>query len=183
MYIHTHTRIHVEYDWFTLCVCHCCCACIVDTHTHIHTHTVCTCDMTHSQSASATACDTWVIHTVYVILHTVYITCTVYVIREWYIQCMSYCVKFISRVQCMWYLSDAYTHWVTREWYSDTWVMSERYSRLQIGWQKIFEIFPKNLQFSTRRTRILMRFIISTMLSPGTHCKSHGQNSGSLKKL
>jgi len=38
----------------------------------------------------------------------------------------------------------------------------------------------KNFQFSTRRTRILMGFVISTIFLPGTNRKSLGQNSGSL---
>ena len=44
------------------------------------------------------------------------------------------------------------------------------------------EIISTNLHFSTKRTGILMGFIISTKLSRGTHRKSHGQNSGSLKR-
>jgi len=38
-------------------------------------------------------------------------------------------------------------------------------------------------QFSTRRIRILMRFIVSTMLLPGTNRKSHGLNSCALTKF
>jgi len=40
------------------------------------------------------------------------------------------------------------------------------------------EMISKNFQFSTRRTRILIRLIIYY-----THLKSHGQNSGSLEKF
>ena len=45
------------------------------------------------------------------------------------------------------------------------------------------EIICKKFQHSTRRTRILMGFMISTILLPGTNRKSHGQNSGSPTKL
>jgi len=48
---------------------------------------------------------------------------------------------------------------------------------------KNLEIISKNFQISTRRTRILMRFIIGTMLLPGTNRKSYVHNSGSLKKI
>ena len=41
-------------------------------------------------------------------------------------------------------------------------------------------INSKNFQFSTRRTRIFMGFVISAILLPGTNRKSLGQNSGSL---
>ena len=39
------------------------------------------------------------------------------------------------------------------------------------------EMISKNFQFSIRHTRILMGFIMSTMLLPGTNRKSHGQNA------
>jgi len=48
------------------------------------------------------------------------------------------------------------------------------------------EIISKNCQFGTRRTRILMGFIIGTIhyvLILGTNRKSHGQNSVSLKRV
>jgi len=45
---------------------------------------------------------------------------------------------------------------------------------------KNLENISKNYQFSTR---ILMGCIISTMRSPGTNRKSHGQNSSSSKKF
>ena len=45
------------------------------------------------------------------------------------------------------------------------------------------EIIFKNFQFSTRRTRIPMGCIISTMLLHGTNRKSHGQNSSALTKI
>jgi len=45
------------------------------------------------------------------------------------------------------------------------------------------EIISKNCRFCTRRTRILMGFIISTMILPGTNRKSHVHDSGSLKKF
>jgi len=45
------------------------------------------------------------------------------------------------------------------------------------------EIISKNFQFNTRRTRILMGFIISTMFLLGVNRKSHGQNSGTLSKF
>jgi len=45
---------------------------------------------------------------------------------------------------------------------------------------KNLEIISINFQFITRQTRILMGFIISTTLLPGTNRKSHGQNSASL---
>jgi len=47
------------------------------------------------------------------------------------------------------------------------------------------EIISKNSQFSTRRTRILMGFIVYRIhrLLLGTNRKSHGQNSGSLEKF
>jgi len=48
---------------------------------------------------------------------------------------------------------------------------------------KNLEIISKFFQLSTRRTRILVRFIISAMLSPGTHRKSHGQNTSTLTKF
>ena len=41
------------------------------------------------------------------------------------------------------------------------------------------EIISKNFQFGTRRTRILMGFIIYLI---GTNRKSHRRNSGSLQK-
>ena len=46
-----------------------------------------------------------------------------------------------------------------------------------------FEIISKKIQINTRRTRILMGFIISTILLPGTTRKSHGQNSSTLPKF
>ena len=45
------------------------------------------------------------------------------------------------------------------------------------------EIISGNFQFNTRRTWILMGCILSTILFVGTDRKSHGQNSGSLKKF
>ena len=45
------------------------------------------------------------------------------------------------------------------------------------------EMISKNFQFSIRHTRILMGFIMSTMLLPGTNRKSHGQNAGTLTKF
>jgi len=45
------------------------------------------------------------------------------------------------------------------------------------------KIISQNFRFSTRRTRILMGFIISTILLDGTNRKSHGQNSVLLKKF
>jgi len=42
---------------------------------------------------------------------------------------------------------------------------------------------PKKNQSSTRRTWILMGFIITTALLQGTNRKSHGQNSGLLEFL
>jgi len=50
--------------------------------------------------------------------------------------------------------------------------------------QNLENIFKK-FQFSTRRTKILMGFIISTMLSRGTNRKYHGQKCGhgSFKKF
>jgi len=48
---------------------------------------------------------------------------------------------------------------------------------------KKLEIISKNFQFSTRQTKILVGFIICTMLLPSTNRKSHWQNSGSLKKF
>jgi len=44
------------------------------------------------------------------------------------------------------------------------------------------EIISENFQFSARRIRILMGFIIGTMFSRGINRKSHGQNSVLLKK-
>ena len=44
------------------------------------------------------------------------------------------------------------------------------------------EIISMNFQSGTRRTRILMGFIISTILSCGTNHSSHGQNSSTLTK-
>ena len=44
------------------------------------------------------------------------------------------------------------------------------------------ELLSKDFQFSTRRTRILMGFIISTAYLHGTNRKSHGQNPGTLTK-
>ena len=46
---------------------------------------------------------------------------------------------------------------------------------------KNLEIISQNFQFCTRRTSILMGFIINTMLIAGTNRKFHGQNSESLK--
>jgi len=63
-----------------------------------------------------------------------------------------------------------YTHTTTR-------------SHLQIGWYGILRFFLKKIQLSTRRTRILMRFTISTILLHGTNHKSHGQNLGVLTKF
>jgi len=48
---------------------------------------------------------------------------------------------------------------------------------------KNLEIISNFFQFSTRRTKILMGFITSTMLLPSTNRKSHGQNSASLKRF
>jgi len=48
---------------------------------------------------------------------------------------------------------------------------------------KNLEIISKNFQFSTRRTKILVGFITSTMLLPGTNRKFHGLNSGLFKKF
>jgi len=45
---------------------------------------------------------------------------------------------------------------------------------------KNLEIISKDFQFGARRTRILMGFVMSTMLLPGTDRKSHGQDCGSL---
>ena len=45
------------------------------------------------------------------------------------------------------------------------------------------EIISKKFQFSTRRTRILTGYIISTMLLLGTNRKSHRQNSSLLKSF
>jgi len=45
------------------------------------------------------------------------------------------------------------------------------------------EIISKNFQFSTRRTRILMGFEISTMLLLDDNHKSHELNSGTMTKL
>ena len=45
---------------------------------------------------------------------------------------------------------------------------------------QILEILPRNLHFSTRRTRILMSI---TIILPGTNRKYHGQNSSSLAKF
>jgi len=39
------------------------------------------------------------------------------------------------------------------------------------------DIISENFQFSTRHTKILLGFIISTILLRGTNRKSHGQNS------
>jgi len=45
-------------------------------------------------------------------------------------------------------------------------------------------VIRKIFYFITRRTRILMGFLISsTVVLPGTNRKSHGQNSGSPAKL
>jgi len=64
------------------------------------------------------------------------------------------------------------------------------YSQLQIGLSaQNLEIISKNFQFSTRRARILMRFISCDLSHAiyhvllGTNRKSHGQNSGSLKSF
>jgi len=45
------------------------------------------------------------------------------------------------------------------------------------------ESISKNFQCSTRRTRILIGSIISTMLLHGTNRKSHGQNCVTLNKF
>jgi len=45
---------------------------------------------------------------------------------------------------------------------------------------KNLEIISKLFHLGTRRTRILMGFIISAMLSPGPSRKSHGQNTSTL---
>jgi len=42
------------------------------------------------------------------------------------------------------------------------------------------KIISTHFHFGTRRTRILMGFVLSTMLLRVTNRKSHGQNSGSL---
>jgi len=56
--------------------------------------------------------------------------------------------------------------------------------RTNCGWggKNLENISKKISNFSTRRTRIFMGFIISTMLLLGTNRESHGQNSGSLKR-
>jgi len=51
------------------------------------------------------------------------------------------------------------------------------------GMAQNLEILSKNLQFITRRSRILMGLIIDNMLSPVADCKSRGQNSGTLTKF
>jgi len=40
-----------------------------------------------------------------------------------------------------------------------------------------FETISQHYHFGTRRTTFLVGFNDSTMLLPGTNCKSHGQNS------
>ena len=45
------------------------------------------------------------------------------------------------------------------------------------------ESISQYFQFSTRRTRILMRFVISTMILPSTDRKCHRQNSDTLTKF
>ena len=45
------------------------------------------------------------------------------------------------------------------------------------------ENISKSIQFGTRRTRILMGLINSTMLLTGTNRKSNGQNTGSLTQI
>ena len=45
------------------------------------------------------------------------------------------------------------------------------------------EIISKNFQFSTRRTRILMGFIVSTMLLLDNNRKARGLNSATMTKL
>ena len=45
------------------------------------------------------------------------------------------------------------------------------------------EIISNQLQLGTSSTRIVMKFIISTLLLTGTNRKDHGQNSGTLTKF
>ena len=60
-------------------------------------------------------------------------------------------------------------------------LLSYSYSPLQTGWQRILRLFLKNFKFSTRRTGILMGFMICIKVLRGTNPQSHRQNSGSLE--
>jgi len=96
----------------------------------------------------------------------------------------------ILTLKCTFFLSSAhfcvYIHMNTRTYihvYVCIYVFICTYRRLQVGLAQNLEIISKKIQFSTRPTRILLTFIISTMLLCGTNRKSHRQNSGFLKSF
>ena len=68
-------------------------------------------------------------------------------------------------------------------WHDNYCVQSHvKHSQLQIGWDRILRLFLKTFN-STRRIRILMGLMISTMLLAGTNRETHGQNSSTLTKF
>jgi len=92
--------------------------------------------------------------------------------------------KNIAWINLVWYYS---LHCVScklrkaHKSYSHT--PTSHFNTLGLSVAQNLENISENFQFSTRRTRILMGSIISTMLSRGNNHNSHGQNAGTLAKF